>query len=129
MKKYLLLVLMILLCAVMFVGCGGEDAGEDVNVDYSEYPFVNASWTRDTDICTETIRFGEDGSFTYSCACGDPVNDADLCDGYTYDDGTKVITFDCIEETDEMITEIKIVKCDETELQLDFDGDIRTFTK
>ena len=33
------------------------------------------------------------------------------------------------EETEEMITEIKVVKCDDTELQLDFGGDIRVFTK
>ena len=70
-----------------------------------------------------------DGSFTYSCGCGNPVNDSDLCDGYTYDDATKTITLKCTEKTDEMITSIKIVKCDENTLQLDFNGEIRTFVK
>ena len=50
-------------------------------------------------------------------------------EGYTYDDATKTITLNCIEITDEMVTKIKIVKCDENTLQLDFDGEIRIFEK
>ena len=124
MKKYISLLTMVLVCVLLFVGCSNNK-----EVDYSEYSFVNTSWTRDAENDAETIRFGADGSFTYSCACGDPVNDSDLCEGYTYDDTTKTITLDCLETTDEMITEIKIVKCEENELHLDFDGDIRIFTK
>ena len=128
MKKFACLFISVLLCVALFAGC--TQMGEpDSSVDYSGYPFVNVSWTRDAENDTETIRFGEDGAFSYSCGCGNPVNDADLCEGYTYDDATKTITLDCIETTDEMITIIKIVKCDETELQLDFDGDVRVFTK
>ena len=121
--------LFIVVFAILFVGCAKNEKADDISVDYSEYSFVNASWTRDAEQDIETIRFGEDGSFSYSCACGNPVNDADLCEGYTYDDATKTITLDCIEETDEMITVIKIVKCDEKELHLDFDGEVRIFTK
>ena len=99
------------------------------SVDYSKYSFVNTSWTRDAEHDTETIRFGEDGSFSYYCGCGNPVNDSDLCEGYTYDDATKTITLNCIETTDEMVTIIKIVKCDENSLHLDFDGEIRIFEK
>ena len=39
----------------------------------------------------------------------------------------KTITLNCIETTDEMVTTIKIVKCDENSLQLDFNGEIRIF--
>ena len=98
-------------------------------LDYSKYPFVNISWTRDAEHDTETIRFGADGKFTYYCGCGNPVNDSDLCEGYTYDDTTKIIELDCIETTDEMVTTIKIVKCDENSLHLDFNGEIRVFEK
>ena len=139
MKKYAFLVMSILLVFVLIVGCSKEDNNstntiantntQEESIDYSKYPFVNISWTRDAENDIETIRFGADGSFTYYCACGNPVNDSDLCEGYTYDDATKIITLDCLEETDEMVTVIKIVKCDENELQLDFDGDIRIFTK
>ena len=45
----------------------------------------------------------------------------------TYGDATKTITLNCIETTDEMVTTIKIVKCDENSLQLDFNGEIRIF--
>lgn len=90
---------------------------------------MKPSWTRNAEHDTETIRFGEDGSFSYFCSCGNPVNDSDLCDGYTYDDATKTITLDCIETTDEMFTIIKIVKCDENSLHLDFNGEIRIFEK
>ena len=129
MRKYLSLIIMSLLCTMLVVGCNTGEKSEVSSVDYSEYPFVNISWTRDAEHDTETIRFGEDGSFTYYCACGNPVNDSDLCEGYTYDDDEKIITLTCIETTDEMTTVIKIVKCDENSLHLDFDGDIRIFEK
>ena len=138
MKKFISLFALVLACAILFVGCGKSEkkdapdkdkgAAQTETVDYSEFAFVG-SWTRDAENDIETIRFGADGSFTYYCSCGNPVNDSDLCEGYTYDDETKTITFDCLEETDEMVTVIKIVNCDEADLQLDFDGDIRTFTK
>ena len=128
MKKYISLSILVLLCAILFVGCTNKKE-DDAVVDYSQYSFVNISWTRDAENDTETIRFGEDGSFSYSCSCGNPVNDSDLCEGYTYDDNTKTITLDCIEITDEMATVIKIVKCDEKELHLDFDGEVRIFVK
>jgi hypothetical protein len=129
MKKCLVLMVLVLVCALLFAGCGGSKEEADTPVDYSEYPFVNVSWERDAENDIETIRFGEDGAFTYYCSCGNPVNDSDLCEGYTYDDATKTITLDCIEITDEMVTEIKIVKCDENSLHLDFDGEIRVFEK
>ena len=111
------------------MGCSGNNSIEVSSVDYSKYSFVNISWTRDAEHDTETIRFGEDGSFTYYCGCGNPVNDSDLCEGYTYDDATKTITLNCIEITEEMVTKIKIVKCDENSLLLDFNGEMKIFEK
>ena len=129
MKKCLFLVALVLVCTILFMGCDGNKKTNVPSIDYSKYSFVNISWTRDAEHDTETIRFGADGSFTYYCGCGNPVNDSDLCDGYTYDDATKTITLDCVETTDEMVTMIKIVKCDENSLHLDFDGEIRIFEK
>ena len=130
MKKYLSLITLALVCTLLFVGCGPtKNEEENKTVDYSKYPFVNVSWTRDADHDIETIRFGKDGSFVYYCACGNPVNDSDLCEGYTYDDATKTITLNCIEITDEMVTKIKVVKCDENSLHLDFNGETRIFEK
>ena len=129
MKNFLSLIVLVLVSTILFAGCGEQQETEGVSVDYSKYSFVNTSWSRDAEHDIETIRFGEDGSFSYFCGCGNPVNDSDLCEGYTYDDATKTITLDCIEVTEEMITVIKIVKCNEKELHLDFDGEIRVFTK
>jgi hypothetical protein len=129
MKKIISVMALVLVFATLFAGCGGNGKSKGSKVDYSEYPFVNISWTREGEHDTETIRFNADGSFTYSCGCGNPVNDSDLCEGYTYDDATKTITLNCSETTDEMVTVIKIVKCDENSLQLDFNGDVRMFEK
>ncbi len=129
MKKCIYLIALLFISTILFVGCSGNKNTEDTSVDYSKYSFVNTSWTRDAEHDTETIRFGEDGSFSYYCGCGNSVNDSDLCEGYTYDDATKTITLNCIETTEEMVTTIKIVKCDDNSLQLDFNGDIRIFQK
>ena len=129
MKKSMGLLSVVLACVILFAGCSGKKNKENASVDYSEYPFVNISWERDGEHDTETIRFGEDGSFAYYCGCGNPVNDSDLCEGYTYDDAAKTITLNCIEITDDMITTIKIVKCDENSLHLDFNGETRIFEK
>ncbi len=138
MKKLFSIIAMTLACVMLFVGCAetkkaetknNSSKQETVTVDYSKYPFTETRWTRDAEHDVETIRFGADGSFVYYCACGNSVNDSDVCEGYTYDDETKTITLDCLEEIEGMVTVIKIVKCDENELQLDFDGDIRVFTK
>ena len=129
MKKCVVFFSLFLVCSILFIGCTKNENTDNSSVDQSNYSFVDISWTREAAHDIETIRFGEDGSFSYSCACGNPVNDSDLCEGYTYDDATKTITLDCIEITDDMVTVIKIVKCDEKELHLDFNGETRIFTK
>ena len=129
MKRHVSLLILVFLCTTLFVGCTKNENTDNSSVDQSNYSFVDISWTREAAHDIEIIRFGEDGSFSYSCACGNPVNDSDLCEGYTYDDATKTITLDCIEITDDMVTVIKIVKCDEKELHLDFNGETRIFTK
>ena len=157
MKKMLSLITMVLVCAVLFAGCRASKTTETSNVDQDKTPldtiasnadpseptlgntepngdvsmdsFLNISWTRNAEHDTETIRFAEDGGFSYYCGCGNPVNDSDLCEGYTYDEATKTITLDCVETTEEMVTVIKVVQCDENSLHLDFDGEIRIFEK
>ena len=120
---------LIILCGGLFDGCMENDKKADETVDYSKYSFTDVSWTRDASNDIETIRFGADGSFSYYCACGNSVNDSDLCEGYIYDDETKTITLNCIETSDEMVTVIKIEKYNDEELHLNFDGEIRIFTR
>lgn len=123
MKK---IIIILVLGILILTGC--EEKNNE-KIDYSKYSFTNVSWVRDSGHDIETIKFKSDGSFSYSCACGNPVNDADLCEKYTYNDDTKEIKLTCFETTDETITTIKIVKVTEESLELDFDGEIRKFTK
>ena len=125
MKKILLSLLVISLCFGM-TGCKEK---KKEKIDYSKYSFTDVSWTRNAEQDIETIRFSSDGSFRYSCACGNPVNDADLCEKYTYDDEKKIIKLECFETTEDTITTIKLVNYDENTLELDFDGEIRKFSK
>ena len=124
MKKIIILVL----AALLLTGCDSTRE-EQQEKDYSKYSFTDVSWTRDAENDIETIVFKSNGRFVYYCSCGNPVNDSDLCEHYTYNDKTKEITLDCFEETEETVTTIKVVKSTETTLELDFDGEIRTFQK
>ena len=108
--------IMLLVCLCFLAGCEKEKA-----------EFTDISWTRETEVDTETIFFGSDGSFHYFCGCGNPVNDADLCEGYIYDAEKGRITLECIETTEEMVMEIGVIFFDEDRLELDFDGEIRIF--
>ena len=124
MKK----IIFLMLVGLLLNGCG--DTKEKVQKkDYSEYLFTDVSWTRDIGNDIETIVFKPNGRFTYYCSCGNPVNDSDLCESYTYNNDTKEISLDCFEETEETITTIKVVNSTETTLELDFNGEIRKFEK
>ncbi len=135
MKKRIFSILLAVACVltlcVFLVACSKDDNKdtEKTNeaVNYSDYAFADVNWIRDAEACTETLKLAGNGDFSYSCSCGNPVNDADLIEGYTYDDNSKVITFDAIETTDEMITKVTVVSCDEEKLVLDFDGEKREF--
>lgn len=121
MKKNIIIILLI---GLFLTGCSYEK-----EKNYREYLFSDVVWTRDGGNDIETLVFGSNGSFSYYCACGNPVNDSDLCEKYTYNDETKEIKLDCFETTDETITNIKIVKMTENILELDFNGEIRKFEK
>ena len=124
MKKIIFLMLGLLL----LTGCS-DTKEKELEKNYSEYLFTDVSWTRDGGNDIETIRFSSDGKFTYYCSCGNPVNDSDLCESYTYNEETKEITLECFEETEDTITTIKIVSSTDTTLELDFNGEIRKFEK
>ena len=124
MKKIISLMLVVLL----LTGCRDKEEKTQEKY-YSEYSFTDVSWTREGGNDIETLKFKSDGSFSYYCSCGNPVNDSDLCESYTYNDETKEITFECFETTDDMITTIKIVNSTESILELDFNGETRKFEK
>lgn len=118
--------IVVLLYAIFLVGCGIQN---DQNIDYSDYLFTGVSWVRNGENDIETLIFRTDGSFAYYCSCGNPVNDSDMCDSYTYNDETKEITFNCFDTTEDMVTNIKIVNMSQDILELDFNGEIRSFKR
>lgn len=120
MKKQISCFLVVLMLVSLFAGCKQK-------ADLSKCPFVNISWTRSLETDTEYIRFKDNGDFSYYCACGNSVNDSDLCEGYSYYEDTKTIVLDFAEKTDDAVTEIIVKECTDDKLVLDFDGDIRTF--
>ena len=123
-RKFIILMLV----GLFLTGCG--DTKEKIQEkDYSEYLFSDVVWTRDGGNDIETLIFKSDGSFSYYCSCGNPVNDSDLCESYAYDEETSEIILDCFETTEEMVTNIKIVEISEDVLELDFNGEIRKFEK
>ena len=125
MKKNIIILILV---GMFLTGC--RDTKEKIQEkDYSEYLFSDVRWTRDGGNDIETLVFKSDGSFSYYCSCGNPVNDSDLCERYTYNDETKEIKFECFETTEEMVTNIKIVEISEDILELDFNGEIRKFEK
>lgn len=123
MKKTIIVAL---LGVLFLMGC---EEKQETKIDYSEYSFTKVTWTRDAENDIETLRLGSDGKFTYYCSCGNPVNDSDLCETYTYNDETKEIKLDCFETTEETVTTIKVVKATDDTLELDFNGEIRVFEK
>ena len=125
MKKNIIILMLV---GLFLTGCGDKKEVQKQN-DYSKFTFLDVSWTRDSGNDIETIRFSSDGKFTYYCSCGNPVNDSDLCESYTYNEETKEITLECFEETEDTITTIKIVSSTDTTLELDFNGEIRKFEK
>lgn len=128
MKKMVVIWLMTIALLLGMAGCTGGDSPETTGDQGFVAPgFADKKWTRDTETCIETICFRSNGSCSYYCACGSPVNDDDLCEGYRYDARSQTIYLEFIETTEETITQITVESFDEQTLVLNFNGDLRTF--
>ena len=85
--------------------------------------FADQSWVRYVDD-TEYISYDSDGNYSYWCSCGNPVDNFDMCDTYSYNDKTKTITLNCIGTNDT----IKVISFTDKELVLQFGKSERIFT-
>lgn len=96
-------------------------------IGIDEEDFVGIRWTRDEGSDIEFIIFSEDGSYIYYCSCGNPVDDSDLYDTFTYNRFSgKIILYSDYTSSDT----IKVLYADGEKLELEFDeGDIRVFEK
>ena len=134
MGKRMLSLVGVIIVGVFLMGCAlesktdtKENSSSSVETDYSMYDFAGVQWYKDTECDTETLCFLPNGEFRYSCACGNPVNDADMVESYSYDEATQKFTLICYEEIEGMITEIELVSCDGERLELNFGGEVRIF--
>ena len=125
MKKITYTIFLIISIFLLITGCTSSKKSQ-TSIDVST--FTDKEWSRETEADTEYITFSSNGSFSYYCACGEPVNDSDLCDGYTYDSKTNTITLNYFETTDETVTKILVKRCTKDILELDFNEEIRRFS-
>ena len=81
MKKIMIMLITLLLLS----GCANQKGTvqETVKGDVCDF-LTHANWEGTDEQCTNTITFREDGGFSNSCACGEPVGDADLAEEYRY---------------------------------------------
>ena len=117
-KKALIIIL--ILSALFITGCKKD-------VDYSKYKFTDIRWTTEDDRETEYLRFESKGTHTHYCACGNPINNSDICDGYTYNEKTKTIELKCDSKYSK--TKIKKLKSTYDILILDFEGEKKSMKK
>lgn len=110
-----------LIISMSLVGCGNNRNAYDAE-------FMGVQWVRNVGEDVEFLSFMTDGTFSYYCSCGNPVNDSDLIKSYSYDKENQTITFKAKEKTDYIDTKIKILEFDSEHLKLDFDGDVREFS-
>ena len=118
MKKPVILTIILVL--VLFTGIVIASLATNKN---SIPPFANQSWIRyDSD--TEHLSFSSEGDFSYWCSCGNPVDNADICETYSYNPDTKTITLHCYGPNET----IKVIKHTDKKLVLQFGKEKRTFT-
>lgn len=118
MKKGIAIIIFLLI--VLF-----ENACSSSNSDNLEDSFIGSTWTREIEVDTEYLSFQDDGTFSYYCSCGNPVDDSDLCSSYQYDENNKIIRFIC----EYGCEKIEVIHHDSHNLVLKFKDEIRKFKK
>lgn len=114
-----------LLMVVFLAGCAEEKVTDVASNIFDS--IVDESWDRSIEGCGETICFSSDGTFVYYEHCGNPVEDYDCYEKYTYNEKTGIITIYALEGIGRR--KIEIVSCENDTLVLDFNGEQREFEK
>lgn len=104
----------VLFCCMVLAGCSSGNKHPEFLTEHT--------WTHFA-VCDETISFGEDGSYAYYCACGEPVGDSDLYDGYSYDESKSEIAL----KPDGEDSIIKVLRQEKSRLLLDFGNGVKEF--
>lgn len=86
--------------------------------------FIGYEWENGSDV----ISFTKDGEFGYYDNSGNPVDDYDLCDKYTYNEKTGKIKLSCSGFFTSLFKNIKVVEYDDKILKLRINGEIKKFS-
>ena len=117
-------IITILIFTFILTACNNQET-KKVEKTNDPLPIAGMRWTRKNGD-TEILSFKEDGHFTYYCLCGNPVDNSDICETYTYNKKTNTITLDCGGAKDE---KIKLIEYDDDKLKLEFENGIREFDR
>ena len=120
MKKYILGIVLVLIVGILLSLLIFKKNGQSLSNEICDY-----SYQRYTDVDSETIRFGCDNSFSYFYGVGDPVEDSDLCETYSYDG--EIIRLNC--DGSSYDNKIKIISYDDKKIELLINGENRVFDK
>ena len=96
-------VISIVICFIMVVCFSACESAKTTSSTSANIPtgdknplLTEARWEGNDGNCLNRIIFGNDSYFGNSCACGEPVGDADLTELYRYDNKDKTIElYDC----------------------------------
>lgn len=100
----------IIIIGILLVGCGRTDF------------LTEHDWVHYDSTCIEKIYFGKNGHFAYYSDEGNPVNDSDLYDKYSYDSNSKEID---LSPSGDM--SIQVLRYEKSRLLLNIDGDLKEF--
>ncbi|MBQ3100100.1 MAG: hypothetical protein IJC50_03835 [Clostridia bacterium] len=121
-------VIIIILTAVVILGAAAIIAQCLLFGSASDkHPYLSAGdWFRTDETIGENlnITFTEDGEYSYSCDCGEPVGNSDVYDSYKYDAKKGIIK---LSGPDGEKSEAKLVYCDQFYLCLVIDGSFTVF--
>lgn len=118
MKK----IMIIFMVLVMLFVCG---CGAKVPTGDKSPLLTDARWKGYDGKCENTITFRVDNSFSNSCACGEPVGDADLVETYSYN--KKNQTLSLYDDKAKEIESSKVLFLDECYLVVDLWDDVYVY--
>lgn len=92
MQKKIVRIIMCFICLSLF-GCQDKQQTIKKEEKLSEYDLlVNGYWSHYDPVIgeMENMSFNKDGEFFYCCSCGEPVDNSDLYDVYSYEENGKI---------------------------------------
>lgn len=123
MKKILSIFITIIICLGTLCGCvAPEEPSDKLPAE-----LVDKTWLFYDEFSAEhlCLTLGSDNAFSYHCQCGEPVEDSDLYDQYTYDAEKEIILLS--NSTGKEIKEVKVLGYNEYHLLLEIDGETKDF--